>query len=562
MQTQNNAIAKPVVRTAQEEEFKELYLRNGKKANPWLVLVSLILGLFMALLDATIVNIALTAISTELNTELSTATWVLNSYSLVFAVLLVTVGRLADQFGRKRIFMTGMVLFSLGSLLCATAPNIETLIGFRALQAIGASALNPISLAIITMVFPPKRRGAAIGIWGALTGIAMAMGPIVGGFLVENFDWRSIFFVNLPFCALGLFMVWQFVPETRDPAAPRSIDWLGTLLLTVSLFCLVLAIMKGNEWGWFSAGILLLFAGFAVALVLFVLAETYQKHPIIEFKLFKIRSFITSNLAMFTFGMGIQAAMLILVIYFIMSRGYTQLEAAYALLPMPVAGFFMSGMFGMFSRKMDLRWAGIAALLLSGGGLVSLSFLDYRASYLDIAIRGVLIGTGLGLSFMTFSNIVLSEVPFIKMGVASGVFNTFRQIGFALGVAILVSFFSGQLTDRMQTASNNAISLVRNEASIPAPVKEMITEQFKKMSGQADMNSGSSMSQFNLSDMVSKMPGGEALKPQLDALNEKIGLEFKKAIADSFSITWLLGGIIILLGIIPAAFTRHVHPKQ
>ena len=225
---------------------------RGRPVNPWLVLVSLVFGFFMSLLDITIVNIAIPNIQSKLNTDLTTVTWVLNAYSLVFAMLLVTIGRFADQYGRKRIFMIGMVIFSIASLMCALAPTMESLlggraiywlIGFRAFQAIGAASLNPVSLAIIMAVFPPQRRGAAIGIWGALSGIAAAVGPVLGGFLVQNFDWRWIFFVNLPFCVIGLVMVTLFVPETRDPRTTRSIDVPGMLTLSAAMFCLVLAII-------------------------------------------------------------------------------------------------------------------------------------------------------------------------------------------------------------------------------------------------------------------------------------------------------------------------------
>src|SRR6476469_8156274 len=168
-------------------------LPGGRALNPWLALIALLFGFFMSLLDATIVNIALTDIETSLKADLTTVSWVLNAYNLVFAVLLVTMGRFADQFGRKRLFMLGMVLFSVGSLLCAVSPNIGFLIASRAIQAVGAAALNPVSLAIITVIFPPQRRGAAFGIWGALAGLASAVGPVLGGFLVQAFDWRAIF---------------------------------------------------------------------------------------------------------------------------------------------------------------------------------------------------------------------------------------------------------------------------------------------------------------------------------------------------------------------------------
>ncbi|MEI7555701.1 MFS transporter [Candidatus Chlorohelix sp.] len=549
---------KPVT-SAESENQAVMRFPDGRPINPWLVLVSLVMGLFMALLDGTIVNIAYNAISTELKSDTITTSWVLNAYNLVFAVLLVTMGRLADQFGRKRVFMSGMVLFTIGSLLCAVAPSIEWLIGFRAVQGIGAAALNPISLAIITIVFPPEKRGAAIGIWGAITGMAMALGPIIGGFLVDNYDWRSIFFVNIPVCIVALFMVWRNVPENRDPNTSSAIDLPGMILLSVSLLCLVLAIINGNSWGWGSAGIIGMFVGSVLAMALFIIVELKEKHPIIDFSLFRIRSFIASNFAMFLFGIGIQAGMLMLVLYFITSRGYNELEAAYALLPMPIAGFITSGVFGMFSRKANLRYVAMGGLIVSGVGLLSFFSLDYNSEYIQVIWRGVLVGIGLGTSFMTFSNIVLSEVPHSKAGVGSGVFNTFRQIGFALGVAIMISFFAGQVKDNMVDAKARVVEIIRSDATIPEIARTMIVQQFDKMGAQggASMQSGKSQA-FDLVTMSKGMPGMEAIQPQLAVLNTKIGNEFNKASVDAFRYTWLLGGIFILLGVIPASFARHL----
>jgi EmrB/QacA subfamily drug resistance transporter len=556
MQTESGT--KPL---AQEEEIV-LTFPDGRKVNPWLVLLSLIVGLFMALLDATIVNVAFNAIQTELNSDPTTTSWVLNAYSLTFAVLLVTAGRLADQFGRKRIFMLGMIFFSLGSLLCATAPSIEWLITFRAVQAVGASALNPISLAIITIAFPPHKRGAAIGMWGALTGLAMGLGPVIGGFLVENFEWRSIFFVNLPFCLAGLLMVWRFVPENFDANAPRSLDYIGTVLMSVSLLCLVMAIMQGNDWGWSDGRMLALFGGAFLALTLFILAELKQKYPIIDFRLFKTQSFTASNLAMFLFGVGIQAGMLILVLYLIMARGYTELNAAYALLPMPVAGFVASGIFGSFSRKADLRLVGIVGILMSGGGLLLLAQIEVEASYWEVAWRAIFVGIGLGVCFMTYSTIVLSEVPHSKVGVGSGVFNTFRQIGFALGVAILMSFFTEQMKDNLNTARAHAIALVRVESSIPPVAQEMIVQQLEKMGGTMTSRGQGGGQSLDLAVMTAKLPDSAAIKPQLNKLSEQLGAEIKGAVVKSFTATWWLGGLILLSGLIPGIFARSRQPVE
>ncbi|NWJ97512.1 MAG: MFS transporter [Chloroflexi bacterium] len=539
-----------------------LTLPGGRAVNPWLVLTSLMFGFFMSLLDATIVNIALTNIQTSLKADLTTVSWVLSGYNLVFAVLLVTMGRFADQFGRKRLFMIGMVLFSLGSLLCAISPSIEWLIAFRALQAIGAAALNPVSLAVITVVFPPAKRGAAIGVWGAMAGLAAALGPVLGGFLVESFDWRWIFFVNLPFCIVGLFMVWRFMPESRDPHATRTIDLPGLLTLTMGMFCLVLAIIQGNDWGWTSVGTLALFGGSVVGLILFAVVETRQAQPILDFSLFKIRSFMGANIVMFMFSVSIQGAFLILVLYLINAQGYDQLGAAYALLPLPLSSFVVSAASGKMSGKIHPRILGIAGMVFVAIGLLSLYTLNTEAVYLDTAWRVTIIGIGMGLCFTTFPNVAISEVPRSKLGVASGAFNTFRQIGFALGVAILISIFTGQVKDNVTLARTAAIEMVKGDTKLPEELRSNILTGLQNSATQTQASgerTNSMAAQFDLTTLADRIPGGEALKPELASLNTRIATEFKKGVVDAFTLTWLIAGIIALFGIIPALFARSPH---
>lgn len=553
---------------------------RGRPVNPWLVLLSLVFGFFMALLDATIVNIAIPTIQTKLNTDLTTVTWVLNAYSLVFAVLLVTAGRLADQYGRKRVFMIGMVLFSLGSLFCALAEPIASvfggsainwLIGFRALQAVGGAGLNSVSLAIIIAVFPREKRGAAIGVWGALSGLAAAVGPVLGGFLVQNFDWRWIFFVNLPFCVIGLIMTTLFVPETREQGVSRRIDFLGILTLSAAIFCLVLAIIQGNSWGWgFSntttqiiLGITLTFPPtitlFGLALlsgILFVIVETLQKEPIIDFKLFKAMSFTASNIAILLFGIAIQGAFLILVLYFIDALGYTQLDAAYAVIPLPLASFFVAAFAGAMSRRINPQYLGIAGLAAVAIGMFSLWTLNAQSTYWDTAWRDIILGIGMGLSFQSFPNIVLSEVPRAKLGVGSGVFNTFRQVGFVLGVAILISVFTGQITPNINTATQNSIKIVQSSTTLPPQLKEGIVNGLEKAAASGQTRS--SGQRFDLTKLANNLPPqlAQQVKPELQRLSDQIANEYKTAVVDSFRASWLVAAIIALAGVVAACFAR------
>ncbi|MGZ3611194.1 MAG: MFS transporter [Ktedonobacteraceae bacterium] len=545
---------------------------RGKPVNPWLVLISLVFGFFMSLLDITIVNIAIPSIQTSLNTNLTTVTWVLNAYSLVFAILLVTMGRFADQYGRKRLFMIGMIIFSLGSLLCALSPTmasltgwpaINWLIGFRAFQAIGAAALNPVSLAIIIAVFPRERRGAAIGVWGALSGLAAAAGPVLGGFLVQNFDWRWIFFVNLPFCIVGLIMVAMFVPETRELGTSKKLDPLGLLTLSIAIFCLVLAIIQGNDWGWTSTPVLSLFAGAIVAIILFFIVESRVSEPIVDFSLFKIRSFSASSVSIFLFGIAIQGAFLLLVLYFIDAQGYTQLDAAYAIIPIPLASFVVSALSGAFSQRISPRISGITGMALLAIGFFALATLNANSSWLDTTWRGIIIGAGMGLCFQSFPNMALSEIPRAKLGVGSGVFNTFRQIGFVLGVAILISLFVGQIKTNVQQATTNSIQIVQNNTSIPAQFHQPIIKGLQSAGSNANSSQIKPQS-VDLTQFAQFAPPQfrEQARASLKVLGDQIAAEFKNAVISAFTVTWIAAALFALLGLVGAFFTRMPGNKE
>jgi EmrB/QacA subfamily drug resistance transporter len=554
-------------KTAGGGEEPQLLVR-GRPVRPWIALIALIFGFFMALLDATITNIAIPAIETNLKADLTVVSWVLNAYNLVFAVLLVSVGRLADMFGRKRIFMLGMIVFSVASLLCALAqtvgeftgqPAINWLIGFRAFQAIGAAALAPVSMAIIMAIFPPKQRGAAIGLWGALAGLASAAGPVLGGFLVENFDWRWIFFVNLPICIVGLILVALFVPETSALRGRQRLDLPGTLTLTGGIFCLVLAILQGNSWGWTSAPVLGLFGGLLVCLVLFIIAELLQRDPIVDFKLFKIASFSGANLTMLLFGTAIQGAFLITVLYFTNARGYNELEAAYALLPLPIASFFVSAIAGRLSNRINSHLMGILGLILLIAGFVLFSFIHADTAYIDIAWRGVLIGAGMGMLFQSQATIALSEIPRARLGVGSGIFNTFRQVGFALGVAILISVFTGTLTPNLDQARQRAVTIVQDDQKLPAEMRANIATQLKKADLSSSNNQqGGGGQKYDLTQAADHLPAQvpaqqkEAIRSELKSLGDRIGNEFTNGVVDSFKTAWLISAIFAAAGLVSA----------
>ena len=556
-----------------------IYTVRGKPVRPWLVLGSLVFGFFMALLDTTIVNVAIPTIQTSLKTDLNTVSWVLNAYNLVFAVLLVTLGRFADQYGRKRLMMIGMVVFTAGSLLCSVAetignatgtPAINWLIGFRVLQGMGAAGLNTISLAVIISVFPAHKRGAAIGVWGALSGLASAFGPVLGGFLIENFDWRYIFFVNLPFCIVGLIMIGLFVPETHNSRVSKRIDIPGMLFLTITIFCLVLAFIQGNVWGWSSSIIIGLFAGSLVGFVLFVLVELKQKEPIVDFRLFRIISFSGANITMFLFGIAIQGQFLMMVLFFQNARGFDQIHAAYAVLPAPIAAFIISIICGRLSRRINPFYMGITAMIAIALGFFLVDFTTVDSSFFELAWKNVILGIGIGMIFQTLPSISLSEIPPAKLGVASGVFNTFRQVGMTLGIAILLSMFVGQLQTHLPNAVTTSTQLVQ-KSSLSVQTKQSIITGVQKAATSANATAEAGSNSSNTVDLTkyaslipSQVPVAQknSIIAALRSLSTLINREFDIQITNAFDSAWWISTFVALAGVISATLALILNNRN
>jgi EmrB/QacA subfamily drug resistance transporter len=548
---------------------------RGMPVRPWLAFTALVFGFFMALLDATVVNIALPTIQKSLNTDLSTVSWVLNAYNLVFAVLLVVAGRFADQYGRKRVFMIGMALFAVGSLFCAWAEILSSwtgwsainwLIAARALQAIGAAGLTPVSLAMIMAIFPADKRGPAIGAWGALAGLASSIGPVLGGFLVQNFAWTSIFYVNLPVSIVGLTLVYLFVPETKMPNVSKRIDLLGVVTLTVALFCLTLGIIQGNDWGWTSLPTLSLFGVALVGLLLFGLVEYLQRYgePIMDFSLFKAISFSGANVTIFLVGIALQGAFLILALYFMTALGYSQVNTAVALLPMTLGMMVVAILMGRFGRRVNPNMLALIGVVLLGIGLLLLTTLSLETPYWIIALIAAEIGLGCGMIFQSLPALSLSDVPHAKLGVGSGVFNTFRQVGFTLGVAVLISAFTAVITPNINHARDNSIALVQADTTLPAQMKDGIIKGLQqvdasKMQQRGEASSGDSSSQFDLTKLADQLPSTmpaqskDAIKSDLKSLNDQISHEFKASVADSYKLPWLVAAGFALAGAVAAA---------
>ena len=406
------------------------------------VLVATSLGVFMAWLDATVVNIAFPDIrSSFAGTSLADLSWVLNAYSIVFAALLVPAGRLADLYGRRRLFMIGLVGFAAASLLCAAAPSAGLLVAARILQAAGGAVMVPTSLALLLPAFPPERRATAVGLWGAAAAVASAIGPPVGGLLIDVASWRLVFLVNLPIAFVAVVVGRRVLEESRDESAHGLPDLVGSTLLAGAIALLSPGLVKGNEWGWASGRVLAAFAAAAVVGGVALLRSARHPAPALQLELFRVRSFAVANLGTLLFATAFFAMLLGNVLFLTEVWGYSILKAGLAIAPSPAAAAVVAGPAGRLSDRYGQRPVAVPGAIVFTLGVMWLAWVvgsqpDYLATWLPAAL---LIGIGVGLAFPTFGSAAVASLGPAHFGVGSAISGTSRQVGAVLGVAILVA---------------------------------------------------------------------------------------------------------------------------
>jgi len=397
-------------------------------------------GAFLAFLDATIVNIAFPDISSSFSGSGRDAlSWVLDGYFVVIAALLVPAGGLADRFGHKRIFLLGVAGFTAASLLCAAAPSLELLIAFRVIQGIGAAMIAPTSLALVLDAFPPERRAAGVGLWGAAAAAAAAIGPTLGGALVELSDWRLVFLVNLPLGAAIVFAGTRRLRE-RPQRDSRLPDLPGALMLAISLALITLAIVEGNDWGWASAATLGCFAAASILLAGVAWRSTRHPRPIVEPELFRHGSFRIGNLGTLLFAAAFFSLILGNVVFLTSIWGYTVLQAGAATLPGPALSTVVAGPAGRLADRFGHRAVIVPGTLFFAAGVMVLRSAGATPDWLGLWLPGAcLTGIGIGLAFPTLGSAAVRDVPDDRFATASAVNAAFRQVGAVLGTAILVA---------------------------------------------------------------------------------------------------------------------------
>jgi EmrB/QacA subfamily drug resistance transporter len=414
----------------------------------WWTLVVVCTAIFMLLLDITVVNVALPDIQSQLGASFSDMQWVIDAYALTLASLLLTAGTLGDQLGRRNVFGFGLVLFCAASLACGLVPSPLALILARAAQGIGGSVMFALSLALIAQEFEGRERAKALGIWGATTGAAVAIGPLVGGVLVEHLGWEWIFFVNVPVGALALVVLFTRVRETRDPRAGR-IDWGGTITFSGSLFALVLALVRGNEEGWGSGSILGLLAAAALLMAAFLVIERRVESPMFELSLFRKPAFIGADVAAFALSASMFAMFLYLTLYVQNVLGYSPLESGLIFLPVTVLSFFAAAASGNLTSRIPARFLLASGLGLVGTGLALMRGIDPGDDWTTLLAGFLFCGAGIGLTNPAIASSAIGVVAPARSGMASGINTTFRQVGIATGIAGLGALFQSQVESRL-----------------------------------------------------------------------------------------------------------------
>ncbi|NEK87236.1 MFS transporter [Blastococcus saxobsidens] len=410
-------------------------LRMGTPQARW-VLLATVLGSGVAMLDATVVNVALERIGADLGADFAGLQWTVNAYTLTLAALILLGGSLSDRYGRRRIFVVGVVWFALASLLCGLAPDIGTLVAARALQGVGGALLTPGSLAIISASFSGPDRAAAVGAWSGLSGVAGAIGPFVGGWLVE-WSWRAVFLINVPLAVLVVAVAARHVPESRDPEAAPRLDWIGTALVAAGLGALTYALTAAGDQGagpavWLGAG-----AG-ALALVAFVVVERRSRHPLVPPALFADRQFNAANATTLFVYAALGALFVLLVLHLQVVSGFSPLLAGTALLPVTVLMLLFSARVGALAQRIGPRALLTAGPLVSAGGVLLMLQIGPDASYLgDVLPAVALFGAGLTLLVAPLTATVLDSAADRFAGVASGVNNAVARAAGLLAVAVV-----------------------------------------------------------------------------------------------------------------------------
>lgn len=502
----------------------------------WWLLANVMVGTFMAVLDATIVNVGLPKIMASFGVGLDKIEWVITAYMLSMAVMLPTSGWLADKFGYKRMYFMGLLLFTAGSLLCGLSGDENALIIARIIQGLGAGTIQPLGMAIISREFPPNQRGIALGFWAIAAAASVSFGPLIGGYLVDNFSWQLIFYVNIPIGIIGLLATIIIQGEYKNKRI-RKFDYIGFISVVIFLPLMLFALTEGNaatnSAGWSAPYILICFAISIIALAVFITTELTTSEPLIDLRLLKNHNFGFSMLILLIFSIGMFGSTFLMPIYLQNSLGYTALQAGAVFLPVGIIQGIMSPISGVISDKINAK-----VPMIVGVVLLALSFwvntkLSYLTEHSYIMISLYLRGFSLGLIFTPLTTISLVEVPREKLAQASGLSNTLRQLGGSLGVALLATMLTSRISYHAEMYSESA-----------QPRSQIYQNTVSHISASIQRNAGSS-------------PAAAAKQSQVAIASYISKQAYIQAVDDDF----MLAAIITFAGGVPIFFL-HVKKRK
>lgn len=525
----------------------------------WWILVAVSIGMFMGLLDVTIVNIAMPAITIDLHTVLTHSSWVISAYSLVLALCFLSMGRIGDRYGLKRVFISGLAVFTLFSALCGLAPTIDWLIAFRAGQGVGGAALLTVSLAIILGAFPRRQWGMAIGLWGALGTAAAAVGPVLGGVLITYGHWSWVFFVNIPVGIVAIIVCGIVIPRRSSEAPSRGgIDIPGIVISGLGLFMLTLGLVQGNSWGWSSPAIIGLLVAAAVTFPLFLWWELRTPSPMFPVKLLRIRSFTAANTAIMFIGMAMGGTFLMVVIFMVSVLGYSELRAALALTVMPIIAMLVAPISGRLNDRIGPRLPAAAGAASFAVGLILLAQLGGDTTLRDVMWRVAFMGLGMGLAMPTLSAASMASLPPEVRGVGSGSLNTMRQVGFTVGVALLVAIFTHTVAQNAQQATRQSLGYVAAQQQLSPAEKGTYSAAILK-NAKAAAGSGGGAAVLTTTPLKAKgIPVPKPGTPEMltwRKVNAVVAAIYRHDIARSFSWPFYTAALAALLAVPAALFT-------
>ncbi len=458
-------------------------MSQARTTNPWLVLLVLTTGFFMIMLDTTIVNVAIPAMSTGLNTTFDQILWVLNAYVLVYAVLLITAGRLGDLYGQRSLFAIGLAVFTVASALCGVAQNAGELIAARVLQGVGGALLTPQTLAILTSIFPPERRGAAFGIWGGVAGLATLAGPTLGGAIITYIDWRWIFYINVPVGIAALVATFLVIPDLR-PGREHGWDLVGIGLATAGLFAIVFGLIEGQRYNWgqiesYAVTIPEVIAAGVVVIVLFLIWERFQKEPLLPLSLFANRNFAVANWISAAVSFGMLSMFLPFTIYLQSARGFSALVAGLTLAPMSLTSMFTAPFAGRFADKVGGKYILLTGIVLFTIGMGSLAWVaGPDSTWINFLVPAIIAGAGIGMTFAPMTTVAMRNIEPRIAGSASAVLNTIRQLGAVIGSAVIGALLQNQLAT---TLHDEAVS---HAAALPPSFRDQFIAAFSNVSSK------------------------------------------------------------------------------